>query len=427
MKHIAKGTFGYHVLTLAGGTLAGQIILFVSLPFLQRYFYGPEAFGLFTIYVSISELLIDVAGLKYEYGIVRMKRGKDAINLMILSFFCVLAVTLLCALVFLALYLFFPEINFVKDLGIYLFIIPLSVLFFGSTNTLGYWFNRQQQYNAIAKNKLSSSLVSEPVKFAWAATIKANGLGLIWGRVLGQLAGFLYAFSVFIKHHKKQLKLFSKPTIQKLAFTQKRYPLFVLPSTLITILITAIYVQFFLSYFGKEKVGLLGVSVSYIGVAFGIMSGAIGQVFYRKIASTNDFRALRKLYIKFTQLLFIPSIIAIILAYAIPSSFVSMALGERWAEIIPIARIMVPWMGIAFVSSSLSFMHIHLDTQNKLLFIDVIHLIGVLAALYGGYYYIGTFYGVLVCFAVAQAIHYILVILAAIYFLNQRIKSDIAV
>ena len=412
------------MLTLAGGTLAGQLILFVSLPFLQRYFYGPEAFGMLTVYVSVSELLSDVSGLKYEYGIVRMHRHKDAVNLMMLSLASMVTVAALSTAAFALLYFFYPAMAMVQDLGIYLFLVPLSVLFFGAFNTLTYWFNRQEGYRVMAAGKLVNSSVSEPAKFGWGRWIGQTGAGLILGRIAGQFAGTACALGAFLRSDKRLLRLVSPARIRQLVKEQKHYPLFVTPSTLITASVTVIYVQFFSSHFGQEKVGLLGVSVSYIGVAFGIMSNAFGQVFYKRISTVKDGHTLKKMYLRFAGLLALPALAALAAVWIIPESAVTYVLGDRWAGTMPIARVMVPWMGIAFISSSLSFMHIRLGTQNRLLVIDLLHLAGVVAALWGGYRFFGTFSGILYCFAAAQALHYILVILAAVYFLNQKITSD---
>lgn len=417
-RHITKGSFGYQVLTLASGTLAGQLILFFSLPLLQRYLYGPEAFGIFALYVSISELLIEVSGLKYEYGIVKQRNNQDAVNTLFLSLTCITISSLLTASIVSVLYVANAHIEFVQHLGGLMFLFPVSILFFGAANAFGYWFNRENKYRHISLGKVANSISSEPTKFGLSIPLNGLGAGLILGRVVGQMANMLYLLIVFFKNDRQYIKLISFRDIKKLARKLNEFPLYQLPSSLITIFITTFYFNFFMSEFGMETVGHIGVSVSYIGVAFGILSRSVGQVFYKRISETENVTDIAKLYTRFARLLLIPAFATVTLVYLIPSNWVTVLLGERWAQIMPVSRIMVLWMAIAFVSSSLSFIHVRLGTQKQLLFIDVFHLAMVALALYGSFHLYQNLYTSLYWFAGAQIIHYILVIFAGFYFLG---------
>jgi len=419
VKRIQNDTFIRQVLTLAGGNIGGQLVLFISLPFLQRYFYSPQAFGLFTIYVSLSELLINISGLKYEYGIVPLKRHKKALNLLFTSLVTVGIISILTLLGYTAVYLGSAAGSGLRVLGMSGFLLPVSVLCWGTVNAVGYWFNREKHYGRISGSKWVSSLVSEPVKFGVQPQL-SSGAGLITGRVAGQFAAFVYVCVLFWKHQRHYLRLYSPREMRLALKEQSRYPFYVMPGALITTLITALYVNFFSHYFGQEKTGILGVSVSYLGVAFGIVSGAFGQVFFRRISDENDYTRLSALFRRFMLVLSAMAAAVILLIYLFPNSWVTALLGERWGQTLPVMRIMVLWMSIAFVSSALSFIHIRLHNQRGLLMLEIVHLILVLAALFGSYAWRGDFFFTLCAFSLVQIIHYLAVILSAFLILKKR-------
>lgn len=422
LRHIAKGRFGYQVLTLAGGTLAGQLILFVSLPFLQRYFYGPEAFGVFTLYVALSEFLIDFSGLKYELAVVNNKRGKDTINTLLLSLFSVTLFTLGTGLVIALAYLLFPKTRFVSELGRALFLIPVSVFCFGGFNAINYWLNNKEKYGLMSAGKVVNSLASEPAKFALTGPTRHTGLGLIAGRVLGQMALFIYSVWLFLRYDRRMLRLASHKHMRRMGKTHRNYPLFVMPGMMISTGITYLFFQFIFTVFGKEKVGLLGPSISYIGVAFSILSTAFAQVFYKRISGVADYGELRSLYLKFAGLLLLPGIAVCIGVYLVPVDWIVQLLGERWRGLLPITRIMVLWMVLSSVALSLNHIHLRMGTQRVLFGMEVVHLLLVIAGVLGAYVLSYDFYGTLYLFSGVQIVFYVSLIGISLYLLSSKSK-----
>lgn len=420
LRHIAKGSFGLHVLTLAGGTLAGQLVLFVSLPFLQRYFYGPEAFGVFTLYVALSEFLIDISGLKYELAIVNNKRGKDTVNTLLLSLLSVTLFSLGTGAVLAAVYLLFPDTRFVRGLGATLFLVPVSVFCFGGFNAINYWLNNKERYGLMSAGKVVNSLTSEPAKFALAAPVRHTGTGLISGRVLGQAVLFVFSIGLFFRYDRKALRLASRRHIRRMGRTHRNYPFFVMPGMMITTGISYFFFQFMSDTFGNEKVGLLGPSVSYIGVAFGVLSTAFAQVFYKRISAITDYARLRALYLKFAGLLLLPGLAVCLGVYLIPADWVAQILGERWRELLPITRIMVLWMVFSSVALSLNHIHLRMGTQRILFGMEVLHLLMVAAALFGGYYLAGDFYQTLYTYSAVQIAYYMALVAVSVFLLGAR-------
>lgn len=72
------------IATLLTGTVASQVIGVITMPILSRI-YGPGAFGILAIFLSVSAVVSMVAALRYEYAIVLPEREEDAHRLRQLS------------------------------------------------------------------------------------------------------------------------------------------------------------------------------------------------------------------------------------------------------------------------------------------------------------------------------------------------------
>ena len=81
MIKIKESEFFRNVLILFSGSFLSQVIPFIVLPFLQKYFYSPADFGLLAVFVSFCELFSQIATLKLEFGIVIQHRIRAAINI----------------------------------------------------------------------------------------------------------------------------------------------------------------------------------------------------------------------------------------------------------------------------------------------------------------------------------------------------------
>ena len=60
MGNSKKKSFAFDVLTLAGGTTFAQILMILSAPVLTRL-YGPDDFGIWALYISITSIISVIA------------------------------------------------------------------------------------------------------------------------------------------------------------------------------------------------------------------------------------------------------------------------------------------------------------------------------------------------------------------------------
>ena len=131
-KYFPKSECEKNVLTLITGTSLSQLIPFLVLPVLQRYFYTPADFGVFTLFVSFSSVIIAMASLKYELAIVITESLEDAVNLEALSLLLVISASVLFGGVIILFNEFLTELLNNKAIGDYLYLVPVILLACGT-------------------------------------------------------------------------------------------------------------------------------------------------------------------------------------------------------------------------------------------------------------------------------------------------------
>ena len=76
-------SFAKDVLKLTGGTVVAQAIALGFLPILTRI-YSPEDFGILTLYIAISGILVVFATLRFEAAIMLPASDRHAADLVAL-------------------------------------------------------------------------------------------------------------------------------------------------------------------------------------------------------------------------------------------------------------------------------------------------------------------------------------------------------
>ena len=418
INRIINNEFWKNIATLLSASLFAQLIPFIALPVLQKWFFSPSDFGLLAIYTSVSLLLASVSAFKYELAIVNADTEEESQKIFKGSIIIVLLFTLVVS-VFIAIFKT-PIANLfnITELGNYILLIPLSVLFVGIYEVLNYWNNRKKNFKTIASSKISKAISSESSKLAFGNY--GIGSGLIIGRIIGEFISMLYLLVKFLRNEYSKFTNYNISEVKQALKKHYRFPLFSMPSVFVGNTINVVFLALFSRYFGTDYVGILGVSVIYVAVAFGIMSQAFSQVFFKEIHLKNTRKELLSFYLKNAAILSIISAIVIIIVQLIPSQLLVKLIGEQWQEMMPTLKVLVYAYGAQFITSSLSFIYIRLNKQKTMLIFDILHLILIWISIFLSYTYFGSFMSAIIAYTIAQIVYYSIAFLAAIYFIQTK-------
>lgn len=414
LKALLKSDLYKNTALLIGASGISQLIPFLVLPFLQRYFYSPENFGLLSIYVSLSMMLVKISTLSYDFAIVKQENEKDALTLFKGSSISVVLISGIILIVVLALFLFFPSNFYVKKLNYFILVVPLSVLLFGFYQVLRQWMNWQKKYGKIGKSLLYKSGVAESSKVLFGF-LKWSQYGLIAGRVLGELCIFIY---MLLQMKRTQLsiigKISRKDTFHHLKLNYK-FPLYTMPSGMNGMLLNLILFSLMAKYFGLDKAGIIGIAITYIGAAYGIVSQSFSQVFYKKINDLENHQIWASLKTN-VGILAMMSFLALLIVQLIPENWILTILGEKWIGFTPVLKAIMISLSLGFIYASVQFVFVRLNRQKEILMLDFINLIMVIGSIVGGYIYTNDFMQTLYLYVAAQSLFYVTALMMAFVF-----------
>jgi O-antigen/teichoic acid export membrane protein len=416
-----RKTFMQHVMVLFTGTAISQLIPFLVLPILQKYYYGPEDFAKLATFVYFSEMMGVVSTLKLEYAIVGKPTLRESREVAITGFRVVLLSSILTLVLSIFSFLF-DWIHGLHELGSLLFLMPLVVFAMGCVQLTAYWFNARKEYDRIARGKLIQTTSSEGVKLL-SGFSGMNFSGLILGRLTGLS---LTALFQYVRYRKDvadiEQRNFSK---WQLLSEHRSFVLYTTPSVFVGAFINFLYVEMFMQNFGAVSAGMVSVAMTYVGAGLGMMAASISQVYYGTIAGIQDRKAMLRLYATFLLRLIVLSTIMTAMIWILPASWVIGVLGEDWNELIVYCRVISIWLGVWFVSSSLSFIFLRLREQRAMLLFDALHILLVYVGFHVGRTWSGDAMGALWGFTWAQVLSYALAIGLAFYFIgSSKLLTD---
>ena len=384
LKNLKSKRTYLNIFILFSGYFIAQLIVFGSLPVLSRI-YNKELFGIFFVYSTLVAILSMLCTLQYDLAIVLAPNDEDAINLLALN---VIVVFVNSVILLFIIILFFNYINSIlgkKQLGDWLFLIPLSVFFVGLYQAFNSWNNRKKEYKNISIANISKSSTMVGVQIGSGYTRFLNS-GLFIGIISGQ---FIATFFLILRLLYKERYLLYNIKINRIITLAKKYKDLPIFNTMVYLTNkTSVQIPIILlsAFFGAASAGLYGMADRLINVPLGMVNQSIAKVFYREASERynnkdNFFNLVKNTYIK----LFILAIIPYTVIFIFAPKFSTMFLGEKWEEVGYFIRAVVPWLFLAFLNSPISSIITILNKQRSMIVYNVFILTARVIALYIGY------------------------------------------
>ena len=370
-------------LVLFSGSVIGQFIVFVSIPYFTRV-YSQEVFGVFALYSSVVAILSLISTLRYELAIMLPKEDGDAVNVLALN---LIVISVMSSLVFIFIAIFknyLLNILNINNFGNYILLIPVSVMLVGVINALDSWNNRKGNYISISTGVVSKSSTMVSSQFITSISMFSS-LGLIPGLIIGQIVNFGVSIKLTFKTFKTELKYISCDKIILLAKRYKDMPRFNTIISFTNTLSNELPVIMLSSLFGLNVVGVYGLAVKFSKALPGIIGLSISKIFYKEMTSVyNAGEGMFALVIRTYKNLLRLSLIVFTPIY-IGSYYLVYLFGENWIEVGVYVRLLLPWIVIMFMNSPISSITVILNKQKFMLVLDLLLVILRATALVMGY------------------------------------------
>lgn len=379
-----KTSFVGDVLTLVSGTTFAQILTILATPILTRL-YGPEDFGLFALFLSITGIIGIIVCLRYELSIMLPESDEEAANLLGLS----LAIVLILS-IFTIPFVWFgghPIQIILKSpqLGTYLWFVPLFVFISGVSLALEYWNSRTKHYKRLSVVRVLRSIASTGTQMGAGFSGYVTGGSLISASLVGQSVSTLILGGQIWKSDKSFF--LRSINLKKMIEGLKRYRKFPLVdswSALLNSISWQMPVFLLASFFSPGVVGFYSLGFRLLQLPMSFIGGSISQVFFQRASEAKTKGTISSLVENVFRLLVIIGMFPILTITVVGSEVFSVIFGKIWTEAGVFAQILSIWAFVWFISSPLSTLWVILEKQEFGLKITSLNLITRIVSLWIG-------------------------------------------
>ena len=395
-----------------GGAI-GQVLNFVALPILSRL-YSPADYAQWAIVIATATIVGAIACFRFELSIVLPNKDEDASSIL---WGCVLLAVVSISLLSIGLMWASPtlligtpttELAFNPNIAT----IPIIAFCFATSNILIYHNIRHESYalNSFATILLTAFTVGGQVALAEAG--KGSAAGLIYGTVIGRLAGILtLTLGMFYYRTTPRLNRTVLQNIPSQLKPHSNFPKYSTPYALFGVLRDRAAL-FILEYFvSPTQVGLYAFIQRLMNFPVTLVSDAIRPVLYQAGAE-RGVKALEEqvdLLIKWFAIVGSP-ILVIYFVYA--EDLILFLFGPKWVGAGPIGKLIAfPIFTFVFVNWMDRIMDL-LGQQRTALILQVSFSVASVSTLCIGFCYrIGFTYCLVLysCVLVAYNLSYLVI------------------
>ncbi|MEO8590470.1 MAG: lipopolysaccharide biosynthesis protein [Flavobacteriales bacterium] len=223
------GTFSRNSFTVFSAntiTIGSQIVL---TPLIARI-YGPEAYGVYGLFLALVMNLSSVADLGYSLAYVLPKDDKRFQDLVRLNLLILLAVTVFCLAAGLFRDRIYDVIPSWRPMGGWIMVLPVGFIFYSLTVFATQWLIRAKSFRHAAFSGAWSNLGMRSFNLVFGLLSKGALHGLMLGEVVVRGASMLLYWRRLIPYGFDRLfSEWSWASIKEAAIEYKRYPLLIFP------------------------------------------------------------------------------------------------------------------------------------------------------------------------------------------------------
>jgi lipopolysaccharide exporter len=366
---------------LMTGTIIAQLISILLQPVLRRLF-TPEAFGTFSVYMSIVGIVAIAASLRYDDVIVLPRRDKESANILFLSLFINFTINALLFIVVLLWgekILVFLNISSIFPKSI-LYLIPLSVFLYNSYQCFNNWLIRKKQYVSVSANKFirrGSEGFSQII-----LGILRNLKGLVYSDIIGQSANVTSAIIMAVRSGLS----FKYLSTAKIKYVFARYSDFPKYNLIPALMSTCSYLLppiFINKYFSPETAGYFDLSKLLLSVPMAFVTASFSSVLLQKVA--EKFNKHESFINEIKPVLIIVLIIAsceIIAISLFGEGLFKLLFGNAWGYSGRISKIMVWSFALNFIISTFTSIFVSMRKIKLYSIYQLLYFLAILSLLF---------------------------------------------
>lgn len=376
--YLQSSPFFAHVLTLLSGTVIAQVLV-LAIELLLARIYTPEQTGRFALFMSVASIVIVLASGRYDMTIMLPRKDVEALVVRRLATRLIVVVSFLASVSAIIAYPWIlARYQGDTQLALVMTMLGVTVFLVADLAVLQYWLNRQSNYKAIAVNRVQQSVGSALGKLLFGVLGMNSVIGIFLGQTMGQLLAWLN-----LRRKTPELRQplpADAPSMVDMAVRYKKMPLLNGPNALVDAIRTN-GINMLIAAVALGSLGQFDKAWTLLQAPIALINGAIGQVFFQKLATVEPGRMLPLVSFVLKRA-FLVGALPFTLLYFISPWLFPFLLGQQWAESGLFAQALVPWLFMTLLTSPVSQIFVVTETQQWLLAFSVVYCVVPLALLY---------------------------------------------
>ncbi len=353
--------------------------------------YSQEQFGTFSIFYSITGIILSFSTSRYEVPISLTSRYREAKKFAVTANFIALSFSIFIFFISLFLVLIFKSngINQYK----FLFFVGPTIYFLSIYNINKSLSITNKRINLIPKFKLFQSLTTTFFQY-FLSFGQFYSIGIILGYFFGILITSLTYSSVqILKFIRRGFSIISSYKITSRVI--KQYPDYWRYSILDSLLNTAalqLPILLLAFYTNTEQIGIISMATFIMQGPIILFGTSFAQLFLRKLSNTDqdDNYNLKKSGRKFSLIILIIGIIPTLFFGLLLIPLIIPNLWKGWISLPTLCLMMLPWSCLQLYSSPLSPIFYKIKKNHKMFYLQLLNL----ALRIGPIFVYGTFFEV---------------------------------
>ncbi|MBY6060313.1 oligosaccharide flippase family protein [Microbacterium esteraromaticum] len=306
---------------IGAGTLSGQLVTLVALPFLTRL-YSVDAFGAYSLALTISALALPFAVMRLDKALLLPRSDGTVKSLLWAGALMALVTASVLGLITWLLGVFGPHPKLALLLALLLLLSSIAALLVPLAS-------RDGRYGSLGLRAAAQSGVGTGVQIAMGVG-GATSVGLIAGAASGPLAGI-----VLLAPYAATLKGRTSPRRMLNAVRRYwRFPIVFMPIAFLALFSQQIPLFLGATSFGLDAAGMIGLAERLVAVPVSLLGLAVGAVFEGEFARdlrTGGGNLVRRYQRTSVTLALIGGVSGVTLALLAPWG-VPILFGEEWRQ-----------------------------------------------------------------------------------------------
>jgi O-antigen/teichoic acid export membrane protein len=346
--------FYNNLFLLAGGSVAGQLILLAAAPILTRL-YTPRDLGIAGVYVSILGFMSVGCMLRYEMAVAASRDSREAASVTVLACTLALGSALLAAVLKgLAVPLLLVHIRSdVRLIVPYLYWVPIGMATTSIYLAFSMWAVRFEEFRALSATKVTQAIWGVLIQLG-TPFLHRGPLGLLAGQVAGQSGGATGLISRAWTADKEHFQRVRFADLKASARKFVRFPAMSLPAVLLESLFLNAPLVVLTSLYGATLAGWVTLANRVFFLPGLLLTRNIAQVVMgemAQVAAADNLRELEHLFWKRLKQLSLLGVGACLVAGVVAPVLIPRVFGKQWTNAWVCAELLMPALLGNLVSS----------------------------------------------------------------------------